>query len=294
MQYLGAIIDTSKMNRIRPSISKILRGLLAVMFALLLIGGCLASAQNAAAVLPATAPLMADSSSALPDDPEPQVKNAPNATKSEPDPQTAKQNAEVMQTKRILGIIPNFRAVSSTDVLPAQTPKEKFLTATDDSFDYSSIFIPAALAGYNLGTEAYPELGHGGEAYAQYLWRAAVDQTIENYMVGFVVPVIAHQDTRYYTLGHGSFLKRTGYALSRSVVTRSDHAKEQFNVSEVLGAGSSAAISTAYYPASSRTFGNVGTAWAIDIGIDGASMVAKEFWPDINRRRFHTNTVPTQ
>jgi hypothetical protein len=232
--------------------------------------------------------------SALPDDPEPQIKNAPNATHSEPDPKTASENAQVMQTKRILGIIPNFRAVSSTDVLPAQSPKEKFLTATDDSFDYSSIFIPAALAGYSLGTDAYPEFGHGAEAYGQYLWRAAVDQTIENYMVGFVVPVIARQDTRYYTLGHGSFLKRTGYALSRSVVTRSDQAREQFNVSEVFGAGASAAISTAYYPASSRTFGNVGTAWAIDVGIDAASMVAKEFWPDINRRLFHTKSVPTQ
>jgi hypothetical protein len=232
--------------------------------------------------------------SALPNDPEPQIKNAPNATHSEPDPKTAAENAQVMQTKRIMGIIPNFRAVSSTDVLPAQTLREKFLTATDDSFDYSSIFIPAALAGYSLGTNAYPELGHGAEGYGQYLWRAAVDQTIENYMVGFVVPVIARQDMRYYTLGHGGFWKRTGYALSRSVVTRSDQAKEQFNVSEVLGAGSSAAMSTAYYPASSRTFGNVGTAWAVDIGIDGASMVAKEFWPDINRRLFHTNTVPTR
>lgn len=230
----------------------------------------------------------------LPDGPEPQIKNAPNGTKSEPDPRTAAENAQVMQTKRILGIIPNFRAVSSTDVLPAQTRKEKFLTATDDSFDYSSVFIPAALAGVNLGTDAYPEFGHGVEAYGQYFWRSVVDQTTENYLVGFVVPVIAHQDTRYYTLGHGGLLKRTGYALSRAVVTRSDHAREEFNVSEVLGAGSSAAISTAYYPASSRTFGNVGTAWALDIGIDGASMVAKEFWPDINRRLFHTNTVPTK
>ena len=243
---------------------------------------CAATAQQRASV------------SALPDDPEPQIKNAPNATKSEPDPKTASENAKVMQTKRIMGIIPNFRAVSSTDVLPPQTPKEKFLTATDDSFDYSSVFIPAALAGYNLGTDAYPELGHGAEGYGQYFWRAAVDQTIENYMVGFVVPAIAHQDTRYYTLGHGSFLKRTAYAVSRSVITRSDQAKEQFNVSEVLGAGSSAAISTAYYPDSSRTFEKVGTAWILNVGIDGASMVAKEFWPDINRRLFHTNTVPTK
>jgi hypothetical protein len=214
---------------------------------------------------------------------------ATGLTAAQPDPQSAAQDATLYQTKRILGIIPNFRAVPSTDVLPPQTPREKFLGATDDSFDYSSAFIPAALAGYSMATRAYPEFGDGAEAYGQYLWRAAVDQTLENYMVGFVVPVITRQDTRYYTLGHGGFFKRTGYALSRSVITRSDHAREEFNVSEVFGAGASAAISTTYYPASSRTFGNVGTAWAIDIGIDSASMVAKEFWPDINRRLFHAH-----
>jgi hypothetical protein len=230
----------------------------------------------------------------LPDEPDPQVKNAPNATKTQPDPRTGSENSQVLQTKRILGIIPNFRAVSSSDVLPPQSVKEKFLTATDDSFDYSSIFIPAALAGYSMGRRSYPEFGDGADSYGKYLWHSAVDQTTENYMVEFVVPAIAHQDTRYYTLGHGGFLKRTGYSLSRAVVTRSDHARAEFNVSEVLGSGASAALSNVYYPARERTFSNTASSWGLDVAIDGASFVAKEFWPDINRRLFHTNTVPTQ
>jgi hypothetical protein len=36
------------------------------------------------------------------------------------------------------------------------------------------------------------------------------------------VPTLTHEDIRYYTLGKGGFCKRTGYALSRAVVTRSD------------------------------------------------------------------------
>ncbi len=182
--------------------------------------------------------------------------------------QTQTENDKAVQTKRILGVIPNFRSVSTDDVLPAQSVKEKFLTATDDSFDYSSIFIPVALAGYGYLRNATPEFGTGPGAYGQYLWHSAVDQTTENYFVEFVVPAIAHQDNRYYTLGHGGFLKRTGYALSRAVITRSDSAHEEFNVSEVLGAGASAALSTAYYPASQRTFGNVASSWGVDVGID--------------------------
>jgi hypothetical protein len=52
------------------------------------------------------------------------------------------------QTKRILGIIPNFRAVSVNEVLPAQSAKEKFITASEDTFDYSSLVLPVALAGH--------------------------------------------------------------------------------------------------------------------------------------------------
>lgn len=191
------------------------------------------------------------------------------------------------QTKRILDIIPNFRSVSTDEQLPPMSVKEKFLTATDDSFDYSSIFIPAALAAYSMGLKATPEFGQGAVGYGRYLWHAAVDQTSENYMVEFVFPVITREDNRYYTLGHGGFFKRTGYALSRAVITRNDAGRDTFNISEVVGAGASAGLSSLYYPTRERSFGNTANEWGVDIGIDAASFMVKEFWPDINRRFFH-------
>ena len=216
------------------------------------------------------------------DDPQ---QSAQKATPDAPAPQSPSDRDP--QTKRILGIIPNFRAISTDEKLPAQSVKEKFVTATEDSFDYSSIFIPAMLAVYSLGTNATPEFGHGGVGYGRYFWHAAVDQTSENYMVEFVVPAITHEDTRYYTLGRGGFLKRTSYALSRAVVTRSDSGKEVFNASEVIGAGASAGLSSLYYPSRERSIANTGQEWGLDIGIDAASFVAKEFWPDINHWLLH-------
>jgi hypothetical protein len=191
------------------------------------------------------------------------------------------------QTKRILGIIPNFRAVSTTTVLPPQTPKEKFLTATQDSFDYSALFVPAILAAYGQATNATPEFHQGAAGYARYYWHNYVDQAIENYMVEAIVPIITHQDNRYYTLGHGGFFKRTGYALSRVVITRNDAAHETFNSSEVIGAGAAAGISNLYYPSRERTFSNTASKWGINVGVDGAAFVLKEFWPDINQAIFH-------
>jgi hypothetical protein len=106
-------------------------------------------------------------------------------------------------------------------------------------------------------------------------------------MVEFFVPVITHEDTRYYTLGRGGFWKRTGYSLSRAVITRSDSGKEVFNASEVIGSGASAGLSSLYYPTAERSFGNTGKEWGLDVGIDAASFFAKEFWPDVNHWLFH-------
>ena len=191
------------------------------------------------------------------------------------------------QTRRILGLIPNFRSVSTDERLPPMTVKEKFLTATDDSFDYSSIFIPAVLAGVSEGRNATPEFGKGAVGYGRYFWHTAVDQTSENFMVEFIFPAITHEDNRYYTLGRGGFFKRVGYSVSRSVITRNDAGDVTFNISEVVGAGASSGISSFYYPTRERSFSNTASQWALDVGIDAASFVVKEFWPDINRKLFH-------
>lgn len=213
----------------------------------------------------------------LPDAPQPQS----------PDPPATQQGQSGQQTKRILGIVPNFRAVSADQKLPPQTVKEKFLTATGDSFDYSAVFVPAAVAGYSMAADSTPEFHQGAAGYGRYFWHAALDQVNENYMVEFFGPVIAHQDTRYYTLGRGGFKKRMGYALSRAVITRSDDGREQFNVSEVVGAGAAAGLSGLYYPARDRTFGHTGKEWALDVGVDAVGFALKEFWPDINAHVFH-------
>ena len=59
-----------------------------------------------------------------------------------------------------------------------------------------------------------PEFHQGAVGYGRYFWHSAVDQTSENYMVEFIMPVVTREDTRFYTLGRGGFVKRTGYALA--------------------------------------------------------------------------------
>jgi hypothetical protein len=204
-----------------------------------------------------------------------------------PATQFGREEEEGQQTKRILGIIPNFRAVSANQKLPPESVKDKFVGATQDSFDYSSIFFPAIIAVYNMDQRTTPEFHEGAAGFARYFWHSAVDQTSENYFVEFIFPTITREDPRYYTLGHGGFLKRTGYALSRAVMTRSDSGTEVFNLSEVVGAGAAAGVSNLYYPSASRSLSSTGAEWATDVGVDAGVFWFREFWPDINRHVFH-------
>jgi len=216
--------------------------------------------------------------------------NLPDNPTPQPDPPKVAPSAPVTakpQTKRILGIIPNFRSVSTDTKLPPQTVKEKFVETTEDSFDYSAVVVPTLLAGYNMGLKSTPEFHQGAAGYGRYWWHSAVDQTSENYFVEFVFPVLVREDSRYYTLGRGGFFKRTGYAVSRAVVTRTDAGNNRFNVSEVVGAGVSAGLSNAYYPAPERTFSNTATNWGLDVAIDAVTFLLREFWPDINQKLFH-------
>ena len=214
-------------------------------------------------------------------DPDGQVAAQPYQTADTPG------DGDGKQTKRILGIIPNFHSVSANQHLPPQSVHEKFVGAVQDSFDYSSVLTPALLAGYDMATDATPEFKQGAAGYARYFWHSFVDQTDENLWVEFILPVATHEDTRYYTLGHGGKQKRILYALKHVVITRNDAGSSTFNISEVVGAGTAAGISTLYYPSRERSFSNVGKQWGQSIGIDALTFAFREFWPDINSHLFH-------
>jgi hypothetical protein len=202
-------------------------------------------------------------------------------------PESGKADDDVKQSKRILGIFPNYRAVSTTTQLPPLSVRQKFWLATQDSFDYSSFISAGIISGVSQANNSYPEFGRGGKAFGRYYWHGVADQAVANYMTEAIVPSLTREDPRYYTLGRGGFFKRTGYAVSRLLVTRTDSGGPTFNVSEIVGNGAGAGISNTYYPSRERTWTKTGQKWLTQIALDGAFNILKEFWPDINHAIFH-------
>ena len=228
---------------------------------------------------------------ALPDAPTPSA--APDGQQSSPPPKTSSATSDTLgpgegqQTKRILWIVPNFRAVNAGAKLPPQSVKEKFKTGALDSFDYSSFIFVGIQAGLSQATDSYPAFRQGAAGYGRYYWHTFADQTDENLWVEGILPVVLRQDSRYYTLGHGGFIKRGYYAVSRTLITRTDSGRETFNASEILGSGTAAAISSLYYPTQYRTWTKIGQRWLTNALLDFGTFAAKEFWPDVNHAIFH-------
>jgi hypothetical protein len=160
------------------------------------------------------------------------------------DPKT--DTSEGKQTKRMFWIIPNFAAVSADTKLPPLTAREKFMLSAQDSGDYSSFLWAGLLAGQSMALKSYPEFHNGVAGYGRYYWRAFADQASGSFFTEALVPAVTHEDPRYYTLGHGGFFRRAGYALSRVVITKTDSGGRSFNFSEILGNGMEAGLANFY------------------------------------------------
>jgi hypothetical protein len=218
-----------------------------------------------------------DGKSSAPDAPTPKINPADS---------TSTNDQYGKQPKRILWVIPNYRAVSANTQLPPLSFKEELWLATQDTFDYSDFIFVGGLAGISMANKSQPSFGQGGAGYGRYYWHLFVDGSVENYMTEAIVPAVTKEDPRYYTLGKGGFVKRTGYAVSRLFITKTNSGKSTFNLSEIVGAGAAAGIGNTYYPSESNPWVKTYQRWGTQVGLDGVFNALKEFWPDINQAVF--------
>jgi hypothetical protein len=191
------------------------------------------------------------------------------------------------QPKRILGIMPNYRAVSAGAIPPPPTPKQAFVIATKNSFDYSSFVFVGITSLLAESSNAHPQLGKGVPGFGRYYWRGFLDKTDGNYLVIFALPSVFHQDERYYAKGQGPFFKRGIYAASRILITPDYHGHDSFNASEILGRAMAQGVSLSYYPSHDRTAGALAVKFGWAMGRDALTNVFREFWPDIATHVLH-------
>jgi hypothetical protein len=185
--------------------------------------------------------------------------------------------------RRIFWIIPNYRSHASLKDSTPLTAGGKFKIAARDSFDPGTFLLSGAFAGVALASNSTPSYGHGMAGYGRYYGATYGDFMIGNMMTEGVFPSLLHQDPRYFRRGSGSTWSRLGYAMSQIFITHGDNRKTQFNFSELCGNATAVAISNAYNP-DNRTASDAVGKLGIQLGIDMAGNIIKEFGPDLHRK----------
>jgi hypothetical protein len=199
------------------------------------------------------------------------------------------------ESKRILGLVPNYRTSPSLVNYEPLKAGEKFKLASEDAFDRGTVALAAIFGAEAQLTNANRSFGQGGAGFGRYFGASYGDFMIGDYMTEAVFPTLLHQDPRYFRRGTGGGWSRLGYAMGQILLTHRDSGGTQFNYSEIMGNSAAVAISTAYY-ANNRTAGDAASKLSMQIGVDMAANVLKEFWPDLRRRfaRKHDNSNATK
>ena len=212
---------------------------------------------------------------------------APQAPAQNPASGNSRNGQKGTSKDRLFFTLPNFLTLENAQHVPPLTTGEKFKVTARGSFDPVVFCWYGVLAGISQWENSESGFGQGAEGYGKRYGAYFADGTIENFMTAAIFPSIFRQDPRYYQLGHGGFLHRTGYAISRAFVIRSDAGHNQFNVSEILGSAVASGISVyTYHPRDNRNLGNAASVWGSQVGYDTLTFVIREFWPDL-RRKMH-------
>jgi hypothetical protein len=194
---------------------------------------------------------------------------------------------------RLFGIIPNARTSPTLKDYQPLTPTQKFKVAADDSLDRGTFVLAALFAAEGQLTASEPSYGHGVPAYSRYYAAALTDFVVGDFMTEGVFPAALRQDPRYFRRSSGAAWSRLAYALGQIVLTHSDAGRTQFNFSEVGGNATAVAIGNLYYQDNRTLSGNL-SKLGIQLGVDAAANVIKEFAPDLQRMfsRAHKHDAP--
>lgn len=179
---------------------------------------------------------------------------------------------------RVLLLFPGYETVQdpSIPVSPLRT-KQKFEMAYRKTVDPSFLIESAMFAGYDQVANYGPQYGSGWGAFAQRYGYNSANLASTFLFTDALLPTVLHQDPRYFRKGTGSFGSRVWWAVRSEAVAFNDQGAQVPNYSSMLGFAMSTALSNAYSPPSSVTFGKTMERFGVKEGFSCVLNVMREF-----------------
>jgi hypothetical protein len=117
-----------------------------------------------------------------------------------------------------------------------------------------------------------------GKRFGNIMGQYAIQRTTT-----FGLSTLLHEDNRYFGSGKKGIWRRTGYALSSSILARQDNGRRHPSVSLIGGYAAGAFLSRSWQPPSTRSAGDGAVSFGTTMGYNALASILKEFLPDLVR-----------
>jgi hypothetical protein len=180
-------------------------------------------------------------------------------------------------------IYPYQRFLTSNIVIP-MTWQQKGYLALHDLTDPANFGTILGISAITVGANSHSAYGPGLKGFGKSVGVSLLQDATAQFFGAFAIPVIAHQDPRYFRMPHAPFTKRVLYSISRTVVSRSDSGRSMPNYATLLNYPIGAEIANLYvpgiHPDGASTVARIFTGYALD----PANNLLNEFLPDVASR----------
>jgi hypothetical protein len=279
----------------------------------LLLSAMTAYAQTRPSTVPETPAYLQDSTSAeLPDAPEPAQSQPQNvvavAQASFKATNSGVHPCGVFSAMKVVYVDPNrydqlpkpcreliypYQRFLTSNVVIPMTWQQKGYLALHDLTDPANFGTILGISAITIGADSHSAYGPGLKGFGKIVGVSLLQDATAQFFGAFAIPVIDHQDPRYFRMPHARLTKRIIYSISRTVISRSDSGRSMPNYATLLNYPIDAELANFYVPGIHPDAASTGVRIATGYALDPVNNLLSEFLPDV-ASRVHVRVIFVQ
>lgn len=186
-----------------------------------------------------------------------------------------------------------YQQFLSTNVVIPLTWQQKGYLALHNVSDLANIGTIVGISAFTVGINAHTAYGPGLKGFAKSAGVSLSQDVTGQFFGAFAVPVLVHQDPRYFRMPQASIQRRIFYSISRTFVSQHDDGTPMPNYSTFATYTIASELANLYVPGIHPD--GISTVSRIGIGLatDPANNLLNEFLPDV-AKRIHVRIIFVQ
>jgi hypothetical protein len=189
-------------------------------------------------------------------------------------------------------IYPYQRFLTTNIVIPL-TWQQKGYLALHDLTDPANFGTILGISAITIGADSHSAYGPGLKGFGKIVGVSLLQDATGQFFGAFAIPVIAHQDPRYFRMPRARLTKRILYSISRTAISRGDDGRSMLNYATLLNYPIGAELANFYVPGIHTDAASTATRIFTGYALDPINNLLSEFLPDV-ASRVHVRVIFVQ